>query len=217
MDETLHSRFLRGLAGSGRATAAVISGRAFTYDELHERALAWAGQLLKASDEPPRAVAVLADKSIQAYAGVLAALYAGAAVVPLHPGFPPARTRAMLLAAGASALIADPASAAQLPRLLEGLPRIAVAVPEADELGGPALSEPRTAEAGQTAYLVFTSGSTGRPKGVRISHGNLAHYFSVLDGQYDFQPDDRFSQTFGLTWDATRLASAVPIPLPMST
>jgi non-ribosomal peptide synthetase component F len=36
---------------------------------------------------------------------------------------------------------------------------------------------------------------------VRISHGSLAHYFSLLDEDYGFAADDVFSQTFDLNFD----------------
>jgi non-ribosomal peptide synthetase component F len=120
----LHARFLRGLAAGERAAAVMVGERSWSYAELHELALTWAGALRRGAGEaaPSRAVAVLANKSVEAYAGVLAALYAGATVVPLHPDFPVARNRAALAASGASALIADRAGVKSLAGLLDGLP-----------------------------------------------------------------------------------------------
>ncbi|MEU3375321.1 AMP-binding protein [Streptomyces sp. NPDC006660] len=225
VEAALHGRFLRGLDLAPRNDAVRVGDGSITYEQAHERALVWAGALLRAARKPPGTVAVLAAKGIDAYVGILAALYAGATVVPLQPGFPTARTRRMVRAAQVGAVIADGAGWAQLPELMapgpdgelpfeaagpEGtLPVLAPAsgfgthpgveriVPDA----AGALSAPRAVRAADAAYVLFTSGSTGRPKGVPISHGSAAHYFGLQDERYDFTPHDVFSQTFDLNFD----------------
>ncbi|MGA5502623.1 AMP-binding protein [Streptomyces umbrinus] len=203
----LHARFLRGLAVAPRRAAVRGPGWSLSYEALHERALTWAGALLRAAGHRPAAIAVLAAKGPHAYTGVLAALYAGAAVVPLSTDFPAARTRHMLEAAGVSAVIADAAGRAVLAGAPGPVPGIPVLAPEEVPAGSVpvdaayALGEPLPADVGDTAYVLFTSGSTGRPKGVRISHGSTDHYFQVLDARYDFGPEDVFSQTFDLNFD----------------
>ncbi|WP_413754107.1 AMP-binding protein [Streptomyces sp. R-74717] len=223
--EALHGRFLRGVDLAPRNDAVRVGADSVTYEQAHERALVWAGALLRAVRKPPSTVAVLAAKGVDAYVGILAALYAGATVVPLQPGFPPARTRRMMRAAQVSAVIADEAGWAQLPELMapgpdgeepldtggpDGVlpvlapgcgpgthPGVDRIVPEA----AGALSEPRPVRPADAAYVLFTSGSTGRPKGVPISHGSASHYFRLQDERYDFTPQDVFSQTFDLNFD----------------
>ncbi|MET9854945.1 AMP-binding protein [Streptomyces sp. NPDC006450] len=196
---SLHDRFLHGLAASPRGTAVRVGADSASYEQLHELALDWAGTLTARAGERPRAVGVLANQGITAYAGVLAALYAGATVVPLHAGFPAARTRHMLELSGASTLIADEAGLAALAATGIELPVLAPGTSPAGP--GSALSEPIAAADGATACILFTSGSTGRPKGVPISHASLGHYFRLMDERYDFGPDDVFSQTFDLNFD----------------
>jgi amino acid adenylation domain-containing protein len=183
----LHGRFLRGLALDPDAVAVRLGERELTYRQLHEKALLWAGALLRAVDRP-RAIGLLANKSETAYVGALAALYTGAALVPLHPDFPVARTRQVVEAAGVSVLIADSAGSDF------GLPVV-------DSPAGPPLGAPVPVAPEDTAYILFTSGSTGRPKGVPITHGATTAYLSVLESRYDFGPADVFSQTFDLTFD----------------
>jgi amino acid adenylation domain-containing protein len=217
----LHHRFLRGLAAAEHGTALLAGDRGMTYAEAHELALTWAGALLDRTPRPPRAVAVLGNKTAGAYVGVLAALYTGAAAVPLHPDFPVARSRAALHAAGAEALIADPAGSAILTDLLDGAPAMPVLVPDQAPVTGPALDAPRTAGPDDTALILFTSGSTGRPKGVRVTHGGADHYFGIIDERYGYGPGDRLSQTFDLTFDCAHFdlfaawgtgASVVAVP-----
>jgi amino acid adenylation domain-containing protein len=204
----LHARFLRGLALAPDRPALRLETGEVSYRQMHRLALEWAGSLLAASPEPPRAVGVLAGKGLEAYAGLLAGLYLGAAVVPLHPGFPEERTRGMLVGAGVSALIADRAGLAvwagsaghrpDVPVLAPGCPTAEGTV-RVDP--GAALAAPLPVAGSDLAYVLFTSGSTGRPKGVPITHGSCRHYFDLLDRRYDFTAEDVFSQTFDLNFD----------------
>ncbi|MEV7008650.1 AMP-binding protein [Streptosporangium sp. NPDC051022] len=208
----LYTRFLRGLALSPDRIAVRSGAEEVTYADAHRLALLWAGALLADPAGPPRAVGVLAAKSVRAYVGILAGLYAGVTVVPLQPGFPAARTARMLEAAGASAVIADDRGYALLPELLREHPGLRVLAPGHEWTGAApwpeirleerhALAAPRPVAASDVAYVLFTSGSTGRPKGVAITHGNTGHYFRLLDARYDFTPADVFSQVFDLNFD----------------
>ncbi|QSB16010.1 AMP-binding protein [Natronosporangium hydrolyticum] len=215
----LYSRFMRGLESasrdnSGRAGAALrVGGTEVTYPDAHQTALSWAHRLVDAGAGPEHPVAVLAARSVTAYLGLLAGLYAGAPVVPLNPAFPVGRTAEMLRAAGAELVVADPDGAAIVPELAELVGRLAVLAPSADAadrasaggrwlpVAGAPLAEPVPVNGDTPALMLFTSGSTGRPKGVPISHASLYHYFTVLDQRYDFHPGDVFSQTFDLNFD----------------
>ncbi|MFC4907600.1 AMP-binding protein [Actinomadura gamaensis] len=204
----LHDRFARGLALAPDRTAIRADDGSLSYEALHEAALRRAGAIVAHGE--PRAVAVLADKNLTAYAGLLAALYAGATVVPLNPRFPAERTRSMLEASGASLVIADDTGRAALAGTGLDLPVLADSNSGSGSgsdsgsgsgSGAPPLSAPRRVEASDVAYILFTSGSTGRPKGVPITHGANAHYFALMDERYDFGPSDVFSQTVDLNFD----------------
>lgn len=203
-DHALWSRFTRGLAASPLGVAVQVASESLTYTQLHERALLWAGAF---AGSRPRAVGVLCAKGLTAYTGVLAALYAGAAVVPLRPDFPLTRTREMLTVSGISVLIVDDRGAEVVAGLLEDRSDIAVFAP-GDEATGTlsahaerALGHPVQVSPDDAAYVLFTSGSTGRPKGVVVTHGSTSHYFGLLDERYDFTNADAFSQAFDLDFD----------------
>ncbi|WP_221353569.1 amino acid adenylation domain-containing protein [Streptomyces beigongshangae] len=191
----LHERFLRGLELSPGRTAVRVDAESLTYEAMHELALRRAGALLAMAPQPPRAVAVLADKSPFAYVGILAAMYAGVTVVPLNPRFPAERTRRMLVAAGVSAVLADAAGRASLAETGLDLPVLDESAP------APALDAPAAVRPSDVAYILFTSGSTGRPKGVPITHAANDHYFTLLDKRYDFGPEDVFCQNVDLNFD----------------
>ena len=206
----LHDWFMCGLAAAPDGDALRIGDRSWTYAQLHEMALSWAGTLRAASPERLRSVGVLAAQSPECYVGILAASYAGAFAVPLSPAFPAERTAAMAEAASVDAFIADGKGADILCRTgLAG--QRPVLLPDTDATGpaaitirnqpSRALTQPATARPSDVAYVLFTSGSTGRPKGVPISHGNVDHFLWFNQLRYGFTPEDVCSQTFAATFD----------------
>jgi amino acid adenylation domain-containing protein len=197
-DGCLHDWFLRGLRRNPQAVALRIGAQEVSYRALHERALALGGELVAATGGHPRRVGLLASRSEQAYAGILAAGYAGATVVPLNPGFPADRTQRMMTAAGLDALLTDASGEKLLPELAGALDGVPVLGDAAD---APPLAHPRAPHPDEVAYILFTSGSTGRPKGVPVLHRNVNAYLRFVHDRYRFTPDDVFSQTFDLTFD----------------
>ncbi|WP_308296926.1 AMP-binding protein [Streptomyces sp. ISL-44] len=221
----LHARFLRGLERSPRGVAVRVGKETVDYTTAHELALSWAGALLSAPGGPPKAVGILAGRSLTSYVAVLASLYAGLPAVPVLADFPPGKIASMLASAEVSALVVDEEGAALLATELAAelaaepgdlpvlAPHLTPAQAEALTAGSglrPLLAGPDTALAEPSwsagpedvAYVLFTSGSTGRPKGVRLTHGNMAHYFALMDAWYDFTADDVFSQAANLNWDS---------------
>ncbi len=206
----LHEWFTRGLAAAPEGSALRIGDRSWTYNQVHEMALSWAGTLQDASPERLGAVGVLAAQTLECYVGILAALYAGATAVPLSPAFPTERTAAMAAAASVDALVADGRGADVLRQsgLAGTLP---VLLPDDDAVGpaattvrtqeSRALTQPSGAGPDEVAYVLFTSGSTGRPKGVPITHGNVDHFLRFNQERYGFTPEDVCSQTFAATFD----------------
>ncbi|MDF3290286.1 AMP-binding protein [Streptomyces silvisoli] len=209
---SLQDWFLRGLARNPDGVALRINGSEWSYTDLHRLALVWSGSILARHQGRPRAVGVLASRSLEAYAGVLAALYAGAMAVPLSPDFPVGRTQRTVRDAGVDAIISDRRGLSMVRSLAEQYRGLTVLIPQADLLVGSdiaaigpdedsARSGPAKAQSSEVAYVLFTSGSTGRPKGVPITHENMDHFLLINHDRYDLGPQDALSQTFDLTFD----------------
>lgn len=206
-DHSLRAGFLQQVALRPAAPALVVNHRVLSYAELDRTARRWAGAIVGRIEGPAARVGVFGSRSEVSYTATLAALYSGAAFVPLNPRFPPERTRAMIRCANLDAIIADKLASAQLATVLDGLETT------------PPVWQPETASAAELdstqsldselpplppdrmAYLLFTSGTSGVPKGVPILHSNVRAFLDWAKGRYHFRKEDRFSQTFDQTFD----------------
>lgn len=169
----------QSVAAMPQRTALIAGGERLSYRALHDGAQ-WVGwRLRNAGVQPGERVAVVAPKGWQQVLGVIGALAAGAAYVPIDPQWPEARRHALLAACGIRHAIVGAGDAALAwPAGVQPL-----AVPDAATLRGCAAQaqgfEWHAAQAGDLAYIIFTSGSTGSPKGVMIDHRGALN--TVLD------------------------------------
>ncbi|MCQ5304632.1 AMP-binding protein, partial [Bacillus licheniformis] len=81
--------------------AAVYNGVQWTYKELNARANRLARLLIEKGAGPEQRVGIMVKPSLEMAAGVLAILKAGAAYVPIDPGYPAERIGYVLKDSGA--------------------------------------------------------------------------------------------------------------------
>ncbi len=163
--EHVHGLVAAQASRTAGAPAVVAADATMTYAELIERAARLAGAARQAGAGPGETVAICLGTSPDFVVAALAALWTGAAYMPVDPGLPPARVASMLEDERPVAAIATRDSRRVVG---DGLP---VLDPDAAAEAVP----PATVPGDATAYVMFTSGSTGRPKGVRMPHRALTN------------------------------------------
>ncbi|MEV0174681.1 amino acid adenylation domain-containing protein [Streptomyces sp. NPDC050803] len=139
-----------------RTPDAVAVGE-LTYAEVNARANRLARLLVERGAGPERRVAVVLPPSAELVAVLLAVVKAGAAYVPVDPGYPQERIDYILEDADPALVIDE-----------QWLEQADFDDLSAENLPAVELSWP--------AYVIYTSGSTGRPKGVVVEHASVGAY-----------------------------------------
>lgn len=185
-DTGIHRRFEREAAAEPDATALVFGEGSLSYGELNRRANVVARRLVDLGAGPEAVVGVLVEIWPMCLVGLLGALKAGAAYLPLDPDHPTERLATAFQDAGASVLLTEEVlgdrhapfgirTAVLLDRLIDASP--------GDDPGNPEVA----VGGDNLAYVIFTSGTTGRPKGVMVHHRALLSVASAWEQLYDLR------------------------------
>ncbi|MDQ2877457.1 MAG: amino acid adenylation domain-containing protein [Pseudomonadota bacterium] len=187
------------------AVAVRFGERRMTYAELDARADAIATALAAAGLGRGDLVAICLDRSVDMVAALLGVHRAGAAYLPLDPGFPPARLDYIVNDAGAAAMLTDAAMSGTLPG--RALPKILI-----DHIGAvdAHFAAPPTRPE-DLAYVLYTSGSTGNPKGVEVSHKALINLLGAMRERPGFACDDSLLAVTTLAFDIAALELFLPL------
>jgi amino acid adenylation domain-containing protein len=180
------------------AVALESDGIRLSYAELNRRARGLARRIEDRGVAPGDLVALALPRSAATVIAVLAVQHAGAAYLPIDPGYPERRVRFMLEDAAPTLLITSGEAAAGLPD--PGPPRLVLGPLAAGEPSGnqPA---PGQRDARQVGYVIYTSGSTGRPKAVAVTHRGIASLADALAGRLGLTSSSRVLQAGSPSFD----------------
>ncbi|MET9230144.1 amino acid adenylation domain-containing protein [Lentzea sp. NPDC003310] len=180
---TLPALFAAQVARTPDAPAVRFEGEVLTYAELDDRATALARALHHAGAAPGRTVGVALPRSLELIVALHAVHKAGAAYLPVDPGYPADRV-AHMVSDAAPVLVLTPESLAALPAVTDHAP-LPSATPD------------------DAAYVIYTSGSTGKPKGVVVPHSGIVNRLLWMQDQYRLTPADRVLQKTPSSFDVS--------------
>jgi amino acid adenylation domain-containing protein len=184
----LHRLFEQQAALCPDGPAVVDGDGVLSYQEVDRAANRLARRLREAGITREDRVGIYLTRRATWVIGIIGILKAGAAYVPVDPGYPQERVRFMLEDSGAAIVVTEQSLAqlispsvetVDLDRLLE------VPTSAEDDARVDVPSEP-----GDLAYVIYTSGSTGIPKGTLIEHRHVARLLSSTEGIFGFASTD---------------------------
>ena len=209
----VHRWFEAQAARTPDAIAAEAGDAQVSYEALNRRANRIAHGLIAAGVGPDERVAICMERGLDMVAGMLGILKAGAAYVPLEPGYPAARLAYLLEDSAPKALLTQRALLAGDVASQAREQGVVIHAVDDDDFRHLPDHDPDVAvEPRHLAYVIYTSGSTGRPKGVMIEHAGLTHYLCWAVREYtdDGQACDSIVSS-PIAFDAT--VTSVYLPL----
>ena len=200
-DVALHRLVEAQAARTPSAVALTFDGFHLTYEQLNRRANQLAHRLRSLGLGPESLAGVLMERSFEMVVALLGILKAGAAYVPLDPGYPPARLAFMLDDARLPVLLTQR-------RLLADLPahdaRVICLDDERDALARESVENLRDGAAGANlAYVIYTSGSTGQPKGAMNTHRGIVNRLLWMQDEYRLTGSDTVLQKTPFSFDVS--------------
>ncbi|WP_152447813.1 non-ribosomal peptide synthase/polyketide synthase, partial [Rhodococcus triatomae] len=204
---TIADLLAAGVTAGAGSVAVEFEGGRLTYTELDERSNRLARLLIGRGVGPESTVALSFPRTVDAVVAMWAVARAGAAFVPIDPGYPVERIEHMITDSGVVFGLTDRPDLDRLPGGVEWLAidgdDVAAAIAELsaapvtdDERITPLFPE-------HVAYMIYTSGSTGLPKGVVVTHTGLSAFTASARADMLAGPDSRILRLASSSFDAS--------------
>jgi amino acid adenylation domain-containing protein len=200
--ETIAELFEAQVEGTPGATAVVFEGVQLTYAELNCRANQLAHYLRAQEVRVDEIVGVLMERSLEMVVALLGILKAGAAYLPLDPGYPRVRLEQMIADAAVSVVL----TARRQQQLATEVAANVGILLYLDDQWAEAENDANlnvNVDPQNLAYVIYTSGSTGRPKGVMNTHRGICNRLFWVQDAYPLTPADRVLQKTPFSFDVS--------------
>lgn len=199
-DICIHQVLERQVRKTPDATAIISGDLVLSYSQFNAHVNRLANYLVNAGVQPGDIVCVSMERSPELVIGIYAVHKAGAAYLPVDPGYPPERIGMILADARPIFVLTKRSSERNIP---EGTIRIFL-----DEILSSPLSDNATppsvkVKSDSLAYLIYTSGSTGKPKGVMIEHRSVINKLEWMQHQHPLDSSDTIMLKTPVTFDVS--------------
>jgi amino acid adenylation domain-containing protein len=193
-EELLPAAFAARAAQTPDAPAVLTASGSLSYGELYQQAAAAAGWLRARQVGRDELVGLVMRRGPEQIVGILAALMAGGAYLPVDAALPAERVRYMLRDGQVRCVLTNAGWPG--PDVLD------VAASGQDPLPVLGSWSPLPGAApDDLAYVLYTSGTTGEPKGVMVSHRSVANVVNDCNARFGISAADRFMAISAFNFD----------------
>jgi amino acid adenylation domain-containing protein len=209
-DETVLTMFEKAVKASPEATALTFGKQSFSYAELNSQANQLAHLLVQRDVSESDIVGVLQERSIDMVVTMLAIWKAGAAYLPLDPGFPSDRLNYMIEDSGTQLVLSQTT-------LTDATSSLSCQVLNVDEQKEDISALPMTSpkevsiNGSARAYVLYTSGSTGNPKGVENTHTAAVNFLKAMADRPGLTAKDKLLAITTISFDISILELFLPL------
>ncbi len=200
-DKTLSLVFEEQVERTPNDVAVIFGEEKLTYLELNQRANSLARVLRQKGVGKESIVAIMLERSTEMMVGILAALKAGGAYLPISPSYPEERIRYMLEDSGTSLLLTKEGGYGK--KFEFSLDLTILDLDDRSLYMGDGSNLDPVNDSGSLAYVIYTSGSTGKPKGAMIEHYSVINRLSWMQNKYPIGKEDTILQKTPYTFDVS--------------
>ncbi|MBK26970.1 MAG: hypothetical protein CME70_23405 [Halobacteriovorax sp.] len=204
-EESFHELFEQRVQKAPSSPAVHDEKGSLTYEELDNKANAWANDLISKGVVPGDLVGLSVHRHKEMLVALLAILKAGAGYVPLDPGFPQDRLDYMIESSKLKLMIVEDSL---LSRFKNDSAKKLLLSEMSEENNQKPLS---TYNGSSTAYVIYTSGSTGKPKGVQLPHRAVINFLRSMAVAPGMKDKDRLLAVTTLSFDIAVLELYLPL------
>ncbi|ASS75372.1 hypothetical protein CIG75_10465 [Tumebacillus algifaecis] len=197
-DATVPELFAAQAARTPDAPALLFENESLSFREVEERANQVARFLQKQGVERETLVGISMERTPAMIIGLLGILKAGAAYVPIDPGYPEERKAYMLQDSAVRLLLTEASVLERLP--VHDAQTICLDADWAEIAKESTAGLDVKSDAGSVMYVLYTSGSTGQPKGVEGTHRAMVNRFHWMWERYPFASGEVCAQKTSLNF-----------------
>ncbi len=186
----------------------------YTYDEVNKKAKKVANSLISHGADN-EAIAIVGQRNVNQYIGVLGTLYSKCHYVPINTKYKSERVLKIIKKANIRFFIGDEASLLKIKSIIDksNISSICYFITPNDKCSNKKWIDKKLLDKlnplpvefindpNRLVYIMFTSGSTGEPKGVMVSNKNVVSWLNSMSTLYDLKEGFKASQVYDLSFD----------------